>query len=240
MCPWGGAPCMCRRRPWRGRGCRAYAHVSAFLPTAVALLARRPFRPQMPGAEPCTYHGLHKRNHLQMPGCTDELVAPAPGNRPGEAALAASTPDALAGVGWCDEPGLATARAVGHRRAGRVRPVQAHARCATSGSGAWVIGQLGQSLDGCVATRSGDSCFINGPEILTHLHRLRALSDAVIVGAGTVACDNPRLTTRHVSGPHPTRVLLDPTLRLAPLAGQRPCVQRWAGADAVAVRCNPA
>ena len=84
-------------------------------------------------------------------------------------------------------------------------------------SGAWVIGQLGQSLDGCVATRSGDSCFINGPEILTHLHRLRALSDAVIVGAGTVACDNPRLTTRHVSGPHPTRVLLDPTLRLAPL-----------------------
>ena len=43
------------------------------------------------------------------------------------------------------------------------------------------------------------------------------MSDAVIVGAGTVACDNPRLTTRHVSGPHPTRVLLDPTLRLAPL-----------------------
>ncbi len=80
--------------------------------------------------------------------------------------------------------------------------------------GAWVIGQLGQSLDGCVATRSGDSCFVNGPETLAHLHRLRALSDAVIVGAGTVACDNPRLTTRHVSGPNPARVLLDPTLRL--------------------------
>lgn len=80
---------------------------------------------------------------------------------------------------------------------------------------AWVIGQLGQSLDGCVATRSGDSCFINGAEALTHLHRLRASSDAVMVGAGTVACDNPRLTTRHVRGPHPTRVLLDPSLRLA-------------------------
>jgi diaminohydroxyphosphoribosylaminopyrimidine deaminase/5-amino-6-(5-phosphoribosylamino)uracil reductase len=79
---------------------------------------------------------------------------------------------------------------------------------------AWIIGQLGQSLDGCVATRSGDSCFVNGAETLTHLHRLRALSDAVIVGAGTVACDNPRLTTRHVSGPNPVRVLLDPTLRL--------------------------
>ena len=81
--------------------------------------------------------------------------------------------------------------------------------------GAWVIGQLGQSLDGCVATRTGDSSFINGSENLLHLHRLRALCDAVIVGAGTVAADNPRLTTRHVAGPHPTRVLLDPQLRLA-------------------------
>ncbi|MBI5257447.1 MAG: RibD family protein [Burkholderiales bacterium] len=80
---------------------------------------------------------------------------------------------------------------------------------------AWVVAQLGQSLDGCVATRTGDSRFINGPETLRHLHRLRALCDAVIVGAGTVAADNPRLTTRLVDGPHPTRVLLDPQLRLA-------------------------
>jgi diaminohydroxyphosphoribosylaminopyrimidine deaminase/5-amino-6-(5-phosphoribosylamino)uracil reductase len=80
---------------------------------------------------------------------------------------------------------------------------------------AWVIAQLGQSLDGCVATRTGDSSFINGPENLLHVHRLRALCDAVIVGAGTVAADNPRLTTRRVVGPHPTRVLLDPQLRLA-------------------------
>ena len=82
-------------------------------------------------------------------------------------------------------------------------------------SGAWVIAQLGQSLDGCVATRTGDSNFINGPENLLHLHRLRAMCDAVLVGAGTVAADNPRLTTRLVAGPHPTRVLLDPQLRLA-------------------------
>jgi len=80
---------------------------------------------------------------------------------------------------------------------------------------AWVIAQLGQSLDGCVATRTGDSSFINGSANLLHLHRLRALCDAVIVGAGTVAADNPRLTTRLVDGPHPTRVLLDPQLRLA-------------------------
>lgn len=83
----------------------------------------------------------------------------------------------------------------------------------------WVIAQLGQSLDGCVATRTGDSCFINGPESLAHLHRLRALSDAVIVGAGTVVADDPRLTTRLVPGTNPTRVLLDPSLRLAAQAG---------------------
>ncbi len=80
----------------------------------------------------------------------------------------------------------------------------------------WVIGQLGQSLDGCIATRSGDSAYVNGPQVLLHLHRLRALSDAILVGAGTAAADNPQLTTRHVAGAHPVRLLLDPDLRLAP------------------------
>ena len=80
------------------------------------------------------------------------------------------------------------------------------------------IGQLGQSLDGCVATAGGDSSFVNGPEVLVHLHRLRALCDAVIVGAGTAALDNPRLTTRRVAGPNPVRVVIDPTLRVPPIA----------------------
>ncbi|HEY2254866.1 MAG TPA: RibD family protein, partial [Variovorax sp.] len=78
----------------------------------------------------------------------------------------------------------------------------------------WTIAQLGQSLDGCIATHSGDSAYVNGPEILVHLHRLRALCDAVIVGPGTAALDDPQLTTRRVAGPHPVRVLLDPGLRL--------------------------
>jgi len=83
-----------------------------------------------------------------------------------------------------------------------------------AGSAPWVVGQLGQSLDGCIATRSGDANYINGQEVLTHLHRLRALSDAVLVGAATAAIDNPQLTTRRVAGEHPVRVLLDPGLRL--------------------------
>ncbi|MGF1643992.1 MAG: RibD family protein [Thiotrichales bacterium] len=78
----------------------------------------------------------------------------------------------------------------------------------------WVLAQLGQSIDGYIATRDGDAYYVTGPENLTHLHRLRALSDAVIVGANTVAIDNPRLTTRRVPGPNPVRVVLDASGRL--------------------------
>ena len=78
----------------------------------------------------------------------------------------------------------------------------------------WVVAQLGQSLDGRIATESGYSHYINGHDSIVHLHRLRALADAVLVGAGTAAADNPQLTVRHVHGCHPTRVVLDPRGRV--------------------------
>lgn len=81
---------------------------------------------------------------------------------------------------------------------------------------AWRLGHLGQSLDGFVATEGGRLEAINGPENLDHLHRLRALADAVIVGAGTVAADDPRLTVRRVAGRSPVRVVLDPRAALRP------------------------
>jgi len=82
-----------------------------------------------------------------------------------------------------------------------------------------VLAHLGQSLDGRIATDNGVSQTINGPENITHLHRLRALSDAVLVGAGTVHFDNPQLTTRRVRGDNPARVILDPTGRCDPDLG---------------------
>ena len=72
------------------------------------------------------------------------------------------------------------------------------------------IGQLGQSLDGRIATLSGHSHYISGSEGLAHLHRLRAVVDAVVVGANTVRLDDPQLTVRHVDGPNPVRVVIDP------------------------------
>jgi riboflavin-specific deaminase-like protein len=77
------------------------------------------------------------------------------------------------------------------------------------------VGHLGQSLDGFIATHTGESQYVTGEENIRHLHRMRALCDAVVVGAGTVAADDPQLTTRHVAGPSPVRVVLDPTRRLA-------------------------
>ena len=77
-----------------------------------------------------------------------------------------------------------------------------------------IVGQLGQSLDGRVATESGHSKYINGPAGLVHLHRLRALVDVVVVGVGTAIADDPQLTVRRVSGPQPARVVIDPKGRL--------------------------
>ena len=76
------------------------------------------------------------------------------------------------------------------------------------------LAHLGQSLDGHIATASGDSYYVTGPDNVRHLHRLRALSSAVVVGAGTIARDDPQLTVRHVAGPNPVRVVLDPAARL--------------------------
>lgn len=73
----------------------------------------------------------------------------------------------------------------------------------------FVLAQVGQSLDGRVATPSGDARDISGPDGLAHLHRCRALVDAVIVGIGTVQNDNPRLSVREVKGPNPTRLVID-------------------------------
>jgi diaminohydroxyphosphoribosylaminopyrimidine deaminase/5-amino-6-(5-phosphoribosylamino)uracil reductase len=86
--------------------------------------------------------------------------------------------------------------------------------CSGTTSGPVTVGHLGQSLDGFIATHAGESRWVTGHENLLHMHRLRALCDAVVVGAATVALDDPQLTTRLVRGANPLRVVLDPGRRL--------------------------
>ena len=88
--------------------------------------------------------------------------------------------------------------------------------CSATSTRPLTIGHLGQSLDGFIATPSGDSQTVTGSDNIIHMHRLRALCDAVLVGAGTVAADDPLLTTRHVTGANPLRVIFDPRRRLTP------------------------
>lgn len=85
---------------------------------------------------------------------------------------------------------------------------------ATAADGCNVIGRLAQTLDGRIACANGASQWIGGRGDILHTHRLRALCDVVLVGAGTVHHDDPRLTTREVAGPNPVRVVLDPARRL--------------------------
>lgn len=72
-----------------------------------------------------------------------------------------------------------------------------------------VLLKIAQTLDGQIATRSGQSQWITGHEARSRVHLMRSESDAVLVGVGTVLTDDPLLTVRHIAGPQPRRVVLD-------------------------------
>ena len=73
----------------------------------------------------------------------------------------------------------------------------------------YLIGHLAQTLDGYIATESGESKYISSHDNIVHIHMLRAISDVIIVGANTVRLDNPKLTTRLIKGKNPMRIILD-------------------------------
>ena len=72
------------------------------------------------------------------------------------------------------------------------------------------IAHIAQSLDGFIATESGESKYISGKDNLEHIHRLRAISDIIVVGAKTYLLDRPKLTTRLVKGDNPSIYVFDP------------------------------
>ena len=73
----------------------------------------------------------------------------------------------------------------------------------------YLIAHLAQTLDGFIATNSGESKYISSNDNLTHIHMIRAISDIIIVGYKTVELDNPMLTTRLVTGKSPMRIIIN-------------------------------
>lgn len=149
--------------------------------------------------EPCAHHGL-------TPPCTDAIVSsgvsrvvvgvvdpdPRVSGR-GVEALRAVGLEVVVGVA-ADEATELLAPYLKHRRTGRP----------------WVVLKLAATLDGRIAAPDGASRWITGEEARADAHGLRAASDAVLVGAGTVRADDPQLTVRSATEParQPLRVVL--------------------------------
>lgn len=148
--------------------------------------------------EPCSHTG-------RTPPCTDAIVAAGVSR----VVVAVEDPDPrVAGRG------LARLRAAGVEVETGLRAAEARAQLApylkhrTTGR-PWVVLKLAATLDGRTAAPDGSSRWITGEEARADAHRLRAESDAVLVGAGTVRADDPRLTARDVEAPRqPLRVVL--------------------------------
>ena len=161
--------------------------------------------------EPCCHHG-------QQPPCTDAILAAGISR----VVVASDDPTEKAsgrGLGILRDEGVAIDVA-GGELAAKARlvnqPFRKHARTGRP----WVLFKSAMSLDGKVATKTGDSQWISSEESRHEAHRWRAECDAVAVGIGTALADDPRLTAR-IEGVHrqPTRVVFDSTGRL-PLTSQ--------------------
>lgn len=147
--------------------------------------------------EPCSHHG-------RTPPCADALVAA--GVR--RVVVAVADPDAKVAGQGIDRLRAAGVEVEVGLRADEARSLLApYFKHRTTGR-PWVVLKLAASLDGRTAAPDGSSQWITGEAARADAHRLRAQSDAVIVGAGTVRVDDPGLTVRHVEGPDPLRVVL--------------------------------
>ena len=89
----------------------------------------------------------------------------------------------------------------------------------------FVILKLAMTIDGYIAAKSGSGGWITGETARQRVHQMRAESDAILVGAGTVRADDPQLTVREVSGPSPRRIVLGRAPREARV---HPCTE-WSG-----------
>jgi len=164
--------------------------------------------------EPCNHFG-------RTPPCTDAILAAGikrvvvgvldPDSRVAGSGVARLRDAGVhVDVGVCaDEVNEQLAPYLHHRRTGRP----------------FVILKLAMTIDGYIAAKSGSGGWITGETARQRVHQMRAESDAILVGAGTVRADDPQLTVREVSGPSPRRIVLGRAPRDARV---HPCTE-WSG-----------
>ncbi len=157
--------------------------------------------------EPCNHHG-------RTPPCADAVIAAGVG----EVVVATRDPNpnvAGGGIARLEAAGIRTRLGDGGQEARRL--IEGFAKHSATGM-PFVTAKFAMSLDGKIASRSGDSKWISGRESREYAHTLRARSDAIMVGIGTALADDPQLTARdgagNAAGRQPLRVVLDSRGRL--------------------------
>jgi diaminohydroxyphosphoribosylaminopyrimidine deaminase/5-amino-6-(5-phosphoribosylamino)uracil reductase len=177
--------------------------------------------------EPCSHYG-------RTPPCADALIA----NRLGRVVIGMEDPDRHVrgrGIAKLKAAGIPVTMGVLEDECRALNETFVKHR--TTGL-PWVTLKFAESLDGRIATATGNARWISSPESRRLAHRLRARHDAILAGIGTVLADDPELTVRLVRGRNPLRIVLDSHLRVpltARVLGEQPTagtiVATAAGAD---------
>ncbi len=153
--------------------------------------------------EPCNHHG-------RTPPCTDAII----GARLARVVVGCRDPNPhVQGQGIEALQAAGIQLALGVREPQCAQQIISWAKYVTTGL-PYVALKLALSLDGRIATRSGASKWVTGPDARAKVHLLRARADAVAVGIGTAVADDPRLTVRDAPGDSPLRIVFDTNLRL--------------------------
>ena len=165
--------------------------------------------------EPCSHTG-------RTPPCADAIIDAGIAH----VVVAVADPDSKVngqGLHRLRSAGVQVTLGVGAEAAAKqLQPYLHHRRTGRP----FVVLKLATTIDGAIAARDGSSRWITGEAARVAVHELRAESDAILVGAGTVRADDPELTVRHVDGPSPRRVVLGSTPATARV---HPCLE-WHGA----------
>ncbi|MEE9400354.1 MAG: bifunctional diaminohydroxyphosphoribosylaminopyrimidine deaminase/5-amino-6-(5-phosphoribosylamino)uracil reductase RibD, partial [Dehalococcoidales bacterium] len=153
--------------------------------------------------EPCCHHG-------KTPPCVDEIIR----HRIGRVVIGAVDPNPRVNgrsIELLKRNGIETR--VGVLEAECRNLNEAHFKYMSTGIPLVTL-KFAQTLDGRIATLTGDSRWISSEKFRRLAHKLRAASDAIMVGIDTVLADDPQLTVRLVKGRNPTRIILDGGLRI--------------------------